>query len=97
MDAAEKQKVLTRLRRVAGQVEGLARMIEEGRDCLDVLHQVAAARAALGKVAGVVLESHVHTCVADALHGDDAARREQTVDDLLEVLGRYGGFGRGGT
>ncbi|MEZ4466417.1 MAG: metal-sensitive transcriptional regulator [bacterium] len=77
-----------------GAGRGLARMVEEGRDCLEVLDQVAAARAALGRVASVVLEGHVHQCVTDAVLGDEPARRAETLDALLGVLERYGAFGR---
>ena len=50
MKAKTREKLLMRLRKVAGQVEGIQRMLEEDRYCVDVLHQVAAAEGALDRV-----------------------------------------------
>ena len=60
---AKRQELIRRLRKIEGQVKGIARMIEEGQYCLDILIQVAATRAALHKVGMMVLEGHVHGCV----------------------------------
>ena len=89
MDADTKQKVGTRLRRIAGQVAGIERMVGEDRYCVDVLLQVAAVRAALDQVGKVVLESHVETCVADALASGRPRERKQKIAELMEVFTRY--------
>ncbi len=89
MDADTKQRVSTRLRRIAGQVAGIERMVHEERYCVDVLLQVAAVRAALDKVGKVVLESHVETCVADALTSGRPRERKQKIAELMEVFSRY--------
>lgn len=94
MNDATKQKVLARIRRIAGQLEGVARMIEEDRYCVDVLLQIASAQAALGQAGKVVLRSHVETCVTAALESGKAAERKQKIDELMEVFARYGGLGR---
>ena len=91
MDDAPKSEVkrtLTRLRRIAGQVEGLARMVEEERYCIDVLTQVAAVQAALGKVGEEVLKRHFETCVVHAVESGDAAERDRVVSELMELLTR---------
>jgi DNA-binding FrmR family transcriptional regulator len=62
-----KQAVLTRLRRIEGQVRGLERMIEQDTYCIDVLTQIAAATKALQGVALELLDDHLTHCVADAL------------------------------
>lgn len=64
MNDPVKSKVVARLRKVAGQVGGIGRMVEGDRYCVDVLLQIAAARAALGEVAKLVLRSHVETVSA---------------------------------
>jgi CsoR family transcriptional regulator, copper-sensing transcriptional repressor len=65
-----KADVLKRLRRVEGQVRGLARMVDEDAYCVDVLTQVAAATRALEAVALGLLEEHLRHCVAEAIsHG----------------------------
>ena len=62
-----KDDVLKRLRRVEGQVRGLARMVEEDTYCIDVLTQISAATRALEAVALGLLEEHLRHCVADAV------------------------------
>ena len=94
MNDATKKKVLARIRRIAGQLEGVARMIEEDRYCVDVLLQIASAQAALGQVGKVVLRSHVETCVTDAMATGKPAEREQKINELMEVFARYGCLGR---
>lgn len=94
MDEVTKRNVLARLRRIAGQLEGVARMIEEDRYCVDILLQISSAQAALGQTGKVVLRSHVETCVTAALESGKPAERKQKIDELMEVFGRYGGLGR---
>jgi len=64
--ASDKDAILTRLRRVEGQVRGIARMIEDDTYCIDVLTQVSAATRALEKVALLLLDDHLGHCVRDA-------------------------------
>ena len=86
---AEKQALAARLRRVEGQIAGVGRMVERGDYCVDVLLQVAAARAALGRVGRLVLESHVKSCVCDAMTSGDDADREKKISELLDVFEHY--------
>ena len=57
------QAVLNRLSRTEGHIRAVRRMVEEGRDCADVLIQLAAVRSAVDRVARVVLEDHVESCL----------------------------------
>ena len=75
-----------RLKRVEGQVRGIARMIEEDRYCIDVLTQIRAVRAALRGVEDVVLTDHVEHCVEGAIAGGDGADQRRRVQELLTVL-----------
>lgn len=93
MNEANKAKIVARLRRIAGQVEGIARMVEQDRYCVDVLLQVGSAQAALGQAGKLVLRSHVETCVTEALTFGQPAERKQKIDELMEVFARYGGIG----
>ena len=79
----------TRIRRIGGQVAGIARMIEEDRCCVDILLQVAAARAALDGLGKLLLCSHVETCVADAFAAGRPRERKEKVDELLTMLSRF--------
>jgi DNA-binding FrmR family transcriptional regulator len=85
-----RDQVQRRLQRIAGQVGGIQRMVEQDRYCVDVLLQVAAARAALEQVGKLVLGSHVETCVAAAFGSGSAEERRRKRDELLEVFARFG-------
>ena len=71
----------------------VGRMIEEDKYCVDVLMQVRAAMAALGKVGHIVLENHMDTCVSAAFQADDDAVRKEKIRELMAVFARYGNFG----
>jgi len=90
MHGEAKRNVTTRLSRVAGQVSGIQRMVEEDRYCVDVLLQIAAARAALDRVGKVVLGNHVETCVAEAFASGKPRERKEKMEELMEVLSRFG-------
>jgi DNA-binding FrmR family transcriptional regulator len=90
-----KKQAHARMRRIAGQVAGVERMIEDDRYCVDVLLQIAAVRAALDRVGKVVLASHVETCVADAFASGSARDQRRKRDELLEVFSRFGKIGGG--
>lgn len=83
----DRQAVIKRLKRVEGQVRGIARMVEEERYCIDVLTQIAAVRAAIDKVALAVVSDHARHCVIHADKSDQDAR----VDELVAALSRYVG------
>jgi DNA-binding FrmR family transcriptional regulator len=91
MREATKRSCGTRLKRIEGQVRGIARMIEEDRYCIDVLTQLRAVRAALRAVEDEVLKDHVEHCVESAILSGDAAERRRKVQELMTVLGHGGG------
>ena len=81
----QKEQLQTRLRRIEGQVRGVARMIDEDKYCVDVVTQVAAIQAALDKVSLGLLDGHIRGCVREEIQsgGGDAK-----VDELLQVMDR---------
>lgn len=83
-----KDKVLARLRRIEGQVRGITKMVEEDRYCIDVLTQVAAAKAALEAVSLNLLEDHMHHCVADAIKAGDGTAKVREVSEAIARLVR---------
>src|SRR5688572_22865879 len=89
MNDSTKKKVLPRLRRIRGQVEGITRMVESDRYCVDVLLQVASAQAALNQVSKLILRSHVETCVVDVIASGKAAERKLKIEELMEVFARF--------
>jgi len=90
MQEDTKRRALLRLKRAAGQVAGIQRMVEEDRYCVDVLLQVAAAKAALESMGQVVLSSHVDTCVSTALDSSNRREARKKMNELLEVFDRFG-------
>lgn len=85
-DGSKHKRTLTRLRRISGQVDGIVRMIEEERYCIDILNQVAAVQAALGKVGAEVLERHLETCVVEAVESGKDDERHRVVAELMALL-----------
>jgi DNA-binding FrmR family transcriptional regulator len=83
-----KSKLLNRLRRIEGQVRGVARMVEEDRYCIDILTQTQALRAAITKVETELLRHHVDHCVRSAFVSDDAQDQRRKIEELVEVLRR---------
>ncbi|HWA63272.1 MAG TPA: metal-sensitive transcriptional regulator [Caulobacteraceae bacterium] len=83
-----KPKLLNRLNRVAGQVKGVARMVEEDRYCIDILTQIQAIRAALGKVEAELLRDHIGHCVHGAFTSGNADEQRAKTEELIEILER---------
>ncbi len=82
----EKIDLKQRLKKVAGQVNGIDKMLDEGRYCIDILQQILAARAALNKVALIILESHAKSCVVTAIKEN---RADESIDELMAVLKQF--------
>jgi DNA-binding FrmR family transcriptional regulator len=87
--AGSREQVLRRLARMEGQVRGVARMIERDEDCVDVLQQTAALRAAVDSVTMLLMEDHVQGCVNSAVQSGDT---EALTGQVMEVVRR--GMGR---
>ena len=83
----EKTKLLSRVRRIRGQVEALERALDAEKSCSEVLHQIAAVRGAVSGLMAEVLEEHIHTHIADPVIND--AERTQASDELIDVLRTY--------
>lgn len=93
MESNYKQKLVSRLNRVEGQVNGIRKMIDNDKYCVDILNQIAAAQAALGRVGSLILENHLNHCVADAFASDSELNRRQKIQEILEVFEKYGRLG----
>ena len=89
MSDETKTRVDARLKKILGQVGGVHRMVEQDRYCVDVLLQIAAARAALERVGQIVLRSHVETCVTSAVASKNEREIRTKLDELMEVLSRF--------
>ncbi|MCB0220414.1 MAG: metal-sensitive transcriptional regulator [Chrysiogenetes bacterium] len=81
---------LKRLKRIEGQVRGIARMIEEERSCVEVLTQIRAVHAALRKVESAQMSGHIEECVLEAVNSGADHEREQKLAELVAALERFG-------
>ena len=79
------QAVLNRLSRAIGHLESVRKMAENGRDCSEVLIQIAAVRAAITNIGKVILQDHIQHCIVDAVEHDD----EQALDALCQAIDKF--------
>lgn len=83
--------IVTRLKRIEGQVRGVIGMVEEERYCIDILTQIEAVKSALGRVEDELLKRHAAHCVEDAIKTGDAGAQRAKFSELVDLLGRYRG------
>lgn len=86
MDEETRADTIHRLKSVAGHVNGIVRMLEEDRYCIDVIRQIQAIQTALSRVSESVLDAHLKTCVTTAIQGDDPNERERMLSEITEVF-----------
>ena len=77
--------VLNRLSRAIGHLESIRRMVEEGRDCSEVLIQLSAVKAAINNTGKVILQDHIEHCIVDAVESGD----KEALDELNKVIDRF--------
>ena len=77
--------VVNRLSRAIGHLEAIRNMVEEGRDCSEVLTQIAAAKSAINNIGREVLKEHIQHCVVEAVEEGN----QQVLDDLSAALDRF--------
>lgn len=81
----EKRAIVTRLRRIEGQVRGLQRLVDEEQYCIDILTQVSAATKALEGVALLLLDQHLEHCIT---HATDAAETQKKINEASAAIRR---------
>ena len=82
---AHTKAVLNRLSRAIGHLESIRRMVEEGRDCSEVLIQLAAVDAAVKSLSRVILKEHMSTCIVDAIKTGD----EEAIEALNDAIDKF--------
>ena len=82
MRVETKQDALKRLSYIEGHLQGVRRMVEEEKYCVEILKQTFAVRRAIEKLEGIILDNHLHTCAIDGIRD---GRHEQVVSELLEL------------
>ena len=94
MDVEKRKRVKTRIKRIAGQVAGVQRMIDEDRYCVDVLNQIAAVRSALDALGVELISAHLESCVI--VHGTGSEHKgakpmskEQLLAEVRATLSQF--------
>ena len=82
----DNQDTVRRLKSIEGHVRGIERMVEEDAYFIDVIRQVQAVQAALGKVSNLILDNHLNSCLITAVRGDDPEDRERVLKEISEVF-----------
>lgn len=85
---SDQTPLLNRLRRIEGQVRGVAQMVADDRYCIDILTQVQAVKAALGRAESEILKRHAACCVSEAIASGDAAEQKVKFDELVDLFER---------
>lgn len=82
---ADQQKVTRLLKTARGQIDGILRMVEEDRYCIDISQQLMATEAILNKVNKEILTAHLKCCVS---HAETQQEKEEKIDELISMLGK---------
>jgi CsoR family transcriptional regulator, copper-sensing transcriptional repressor len=88
VDPDAKHAMVSRLRRIEGQVRGLQKMIEEERYCAEVLMQLSSVQEALRGVGRALLHNHLRHCATEAIRSTDPEKTEAMYDELMELMYR---------
>ena len=81
----ETNKVIDRLSRAIGHMESIKKMVEDGRDCSEILIQIAAVKAAVNNIGKIMLQDHINHCVVDAIESGDT----KVLQDLSVAIDRF--------
>lgn len=82
---ADQAQILRLLKTARGQLDGIVRMVEEDRYCMDIAHQLMATEAILNRANREILAAHLKHCVKTA---DTEQEKEEKIDELVEMLGK---------
>lgn len=81
---SEKKKALQSLKTARGQIEGIIRMIEDERYCMDISNQILAAQSLLKRANLLILEQHLSHCVKDACHNEENA--DEKINEIINII-----------
>ena len=83
---ADRKRVEPLLRTARGQLEGVLRMIDENRYCMDIVTQLQSVESLVHKAQREVLRAHLNGCVRDAFENGDEQAREQKIDEIIKLI-----------
>lgn len=82
-----KEKLVSRLKRIEGQVRGIQNMVDQERNCQDILQQLTAVRSAVHSVSMILMEEYMTDCFLN-LEEKDPSEKEALIKDMIKMLGR---------
>ena len=82
---AHTKSVLNRLSRAIGHMESIRRMVEDGRDCSEVLIQLSAVKSAINNTGKIILQDHIEHCIVDAVENGD----KEAIKELEKAIDRF--------
>lgn len=82
---ADKVKINRLLKTAAGQIEGISKMIEEDRYCIDISNQILAVQSILKKANNEILSAHMHMCVKEAF---DEGKEDEKIDEIISLINK---------
>lgn len=82
----KKEEGLKRLKTIEGHIRGVVRMMEEDTYCINILHQTLAVQRAIDKLNRDLLESHLQSCVKEAMQDQSDERRKRVIGELLDIF-----------
>ncbi|AKL97522.1 metal-sensing transcriptional repressor [Endomicrobium proavitum] len=85
---ADKKKVLRLLNTARGQIDGVIKMINDDKYCVDVVNQIMASSAILKKTAKDVLEGHLTSCVAESFKSGKQSDREEKIEEIIDIFSK---------
>ena len=89
IDEATKQQASKRLKLIKGQVEGVERMVDQEKYCIDIINQISAVNNALERVSLIVMKRHIESCLADSLQTNQTRQRNRKIDELIDSIYKF--------
>ena len=80
------KQLIPNINRIAGQINGVGKMVDEGKYCIDILNQLKAAKSAIATVEAKILEKHIEECVRDSMQSQDQI--DTKIAELVKILKR---------
>jgi DNA-binding FrmR family transcriptional regulator len=90
LKGASHSSELPKLKRIEGQVRGIAKMVEDERYCIDILHQLKAVKSALATVERNITEAHLNHCVNSAVNSKNRSRTQEVMNEIKDLLKTIG-------
>lgn len=85
----EYRRLINRMSRIIGHAASVKTMMEEEKDCSDILIQISAVQSALNNLGKLILKNHINECLMDVDHIDDATARKERLDNLNDAIDKF--------